>query len=578
MASSSVSFLTPTINSIRKSIRGIDDSYNNFWDILAELIQNSVDAINKKDVPKGKINITIDALNNTIRVVDDGIGIEHSDIPILLSPFSTNKENDSSSIGEKGVGLKFVIFQSDRFIMKTRIKDSHFGSIAVIDNAKIWKRSTVEEDLPLELDVDNDIDFGTDIFISGIENEKLFNMSFDTIKFILRTKTAVGNVLNIFENNENITVNLCFTDINGNEYNEELPYKYWLPTESLKPNSKIDLSDFKNWLSEDDRSDNEKRNKLKNKVIFETGEIVHNDVRVIKYWLCFVKGREDWKKLSINDRLLLESERDDEEKIADKSLCMHQYGIFTSVKGMPTGISINAPTTGRAGYWGNIFIILEDRQLKFDIGRKSINSSIQTMYQKHLKSIFNNITNVVSKYVAGEPESSVNVNWERDDVIQSINSMPPLGSSLVNFEKLPNEQEASVAAIFYELIGSEKISDIKPVISGYKNKYDLYAKYQNHFVIIEFKSHLRYILRDFDDEVKLSNEIDYVVCWDVNDDDKTELHNRGLTLEEIDNSNPLAERGNYIKYATHKIYIPTAKPVYVIDLKILLNRIQKDEI
>ena len=115
MAVNSVSFLTPTINSIRKSIRGIDDSYNNFWDILAELIQNSVDAINKKEIPDGNIKIVIDSVNKTIRVIDDGIGIEHGDIPILLSPFSTNKENDSSSIGEKGVGLKFVIFQSNEF-------------------------------------------------------------------------------------------------------------------------------------------------------------------------------------------------------------------------------------------------------------------------------------------------------------------------------------------------------------------------------------------------------------------------------------------------------------------------------
>ena len=578
MAVNSVSFLTPTINSIRKSIRGIDDSYNNFWDILAELIQNSVDAINKKEIPDGNIKIVIDSVNKTIRVIDDGIGIEHGDIPILLSPFSTNKENDSSSIGEKGVGLKFVIFQSDKFIMKTRTKDEPMGSLAVIDNAKTWKKATNEEDLPLELDVDSNISLGTDILVSGIENDKLFNMSFETMKFIIRTKTAVGNVLNIFDNNENIKVMLYYTDINGVKYEEELPYKYWLPTENLKQNSKIDLSDFKNWLSEADRSDNEKRNKLKNKVIYETGEIVHNDVRVIKYWLCFVKGRDDWKKLSINDKLLSESERDDEEKIAEKNLCMHQYGIFTSVKGMPTGISINAPTTGRAGYWGNLFIILEDRQLKFDIGRKSINSAIQTMYQKHLKTIFNNITNVVSKYVAGEPESNTNANWERDDIVQSITNLPPLGSSVVNFEKLPNEQEASVAAIFYELIGSGKIDNIKPVISGYKDKYDLYAKYKNHFVIIEFKSHLRYVLRDFDDEVKLSNEIDYIVCWDVNDDDKSEMHSRGLSLEEIDNNNPLGDRENYIEYATHKIYIPTAKPVYVIDLKVLLSRIQKGEI
>ena len=257
---------------------------------------------------------------------------------------------------------------------------------------------------------------------------------------------------------------------------------------------------------------------------------------------------------------------------------MHQDGIYTSVKGMPTGISINPPTTGRAGYWGNLFIILEDRQLKFDIGRKSINSAIQTLYQKHLKVIFNNITNVVSKYVAGEPESNTNSNWERDDVIQNITNLPPLGSSVVNFEKLPNEQEASVAAIFYELIGSGKITNIQPVISGYKDKYDLYAKYKNHFIIIEFKSHLRYVLRDFDDDIKLSNEIDYIVCWDVNDDDVSAMHSRGLSLEEIDNNNPLSVRDNYVEFATHKIYIPTAHPVYVIDLKLLLSRIQKGEI
>lgn len=41
-----VEFLKSSINSLRHSIRDIDDSYNNFWDIFAELAQNSVDAIN----------------------------------------------------------------------------------------------------------------------------------------------------------------------------------------------------------------------------------------------------------------------------------------------------------------------------------------------------------------------------------------------------------------------------------------------------------------------------------------------------------------------------------------------------
>ena len=54
-----INFLKPTINSVRKSIKGIDESYNNFWDIIAELVQNSVDAINKTEERKGSIKIII---------------------------------------------------------------------------------------------------------------------------------------------------------------------------------------------------------------------------------------------------------------------------------------------------------------------------------------------------------------------------------------------------------------------------------------------------------------------------------------------------------------------------------------
>lgn len=572
--SNSISFLQPTINSIRKSIRGIDDSYNNFWDVLAELLQNSVDAINAKEDKKGTILIEVDSINKKIRVVDDGIGIKHDDIPILLSPFSTNKENDSNSIGEKGVGLKFVIFQSNKFTIKTKAKEEDEGSVATIDNAKVWKNLTSEEDLPMDLSKDKEIENGTDITIEDVDNDKIFNMGYETLEFIIRTKTAIGNVSNIFDNNDNIKVFLKYKDINGKEYSNEIPYKYWLPIDCVASRSKIDINDFENWIAEADRSDSEKRNKLKNKIIYDAGSFMHNDVREIKYWLCYVRNREDWKTLSIQDNLLTEAERDDEEKIQEKNLCMHQSGIFTSVKGMPTGISINPPTTGRAGYWGNLFIILEDRQLKFDIGRKSINSAIQTMYAKYLKQLFNRVTNLVSKYVAGTPDMIPNNTWARDDIIQDINKLPNLETNIIRFEKLPNEQEASVCAVFYELIGAGYLENIKPVISGYKEKYDLYAKYKNHYIIMEFKSHLRHILRDFDDDIKLSNEIDYVVCWDVNDEDKTELCNRGLTLEEIDSDNPLKTQIDYIPYSTHIIWIPTAKPVYVIDLKVLIKKLE----
>lgn len=84
-------FLAPDIEQIRRSIQDIDDSYNNEWDILAELLQNSVDAIRETERPSGKITIELDSRHRTIRVVDDGIGIDSDDLAPLLRPFSTRK-------------------------------------------------------------------------------------------------------------------------------------------------------------------------------------------------------------------------------------------------------------------------------------------------------------------------------------------------------------------------------------------------------------------------------------------------------------------------------------------------------
>ena len=50
-------FLMPTLNEIRQSIRGIDDSYNNFWDVLAEIVQNAIDAIHRGNIENGEVNL-----------------------------------------------------------------------------------------------------------------------------------------------------------------------------------------------------------------------------------------------------------------------------------------------------------------------------------------------------------------------------------------------------------------------------------------------------------------------------------------------------------------------------------------
>lgn len=50
---------------IRQSILDIDDSYSHDWDVLAELLQNSVDAIRKSsNENEGAIEIKVDCQNH----------------------------------------------------------------------------------------------------------------------------------------------------------------------------------------------------------------------------------------------------------------------------------------------------------------------------------------------------------------------------------------------------------------------------------------------------------------------------------------------------------------------------------
>ena len=183
------------------------------------------------------------------------------------------------------------------------------------------------------------------------------------------------------------------------------------------------------------------------------------------------------------------------------------------------------------------------------------------------------MTNYITKYTSAVPVNPVEV-FDRDEIRDSINQLVDLGSSNVSFVKTPAEQEASVSAVFFELVGKGIINDITPIYLGYRNKYDLYAYYtspstnRKHFKLIEFKSHLRNLTKDFMDATKVFDEMDYVICWDVNDTDIQQLNDFGITCTPFANSD--LHPTDCPQSVTHIMTIPNCNPVYVIDLKQLV--------
>lgn len=567
---SQVDFLKPTATQIRHQIRNIIDSYNHDWDLIAELSQNSVDAIELENPVKGHMSLEIDAQNKKIIFKDNGCGISPDSLPELLAPFSSDKFGESNLIGHKGVGISFVIFSSSNFEIESHHDDG--SSRATINGAWAWIDAQTEKLPKLNVEeIEPRPKRGTRISItlpSESEND-FFKFSFAQLEMVLRTRTAIGDTKTIWGKKPNKDVLLVFKNLNGEDYEKEFDCSYFLPISNLGSSKYISLRDFQEWNT-GERTDAQKRRKLRDKLIYLEGQKEAGGRR-IRYWACFVPKRKAWDVVSCNSRLIGKeildlNPADRIEKFGDAEY-LFGGGLYTSTKGMPTGIRSEMRAKGSAGYLPNFFVILDDPQLSFDIGRKSIPGRQLGMLRDVSSDVFRDFINSIRKYIGGEPDI-LEERWDRSAIFSEIRSFPSMNSTHTKFLKRPSGQEATIAAIFYELIGSGRIKHFQPYLSGYKNKYDLYSKYRNSDVVIEFKFELASLFRDFDDEVKLFDEIDVVVVWEVTENDYDVVNSRGVDLEEFESGLMQTENATF----HFNLSMGPANPIQVICLKDLISQ------
>ena len=92
----------------KREIKNILKSYVGMYDSFSELIQNAMDAVDKrekietKDYSK-KLWLTIDLSENSFSITDNGIGFNEKEFKSFLAP-NISFKIDSDSRGNKGVG------------------------------------------------------------------------------------------------------------------------------------------------------------------------------------------------------------------------------------------------------------------------------------------------------------------------------------------------------------------------------------------------------------------------------------------------------------------------------------------
>jgi hypothetical protein len=551
-----IDFLSPGILQIKHQIRGILDSYSHDWDLIAELCQNAIDAIKARNHGRGHVVISIDATNAIIKVSDNGIGIENERLPSLMGPFSTSKSNDSSLVGEKGVGITFVIFSSDDFKISSRHMNADMAYLYSVNGARTWCQSDSNDQLMLTYRGNKFCEIGTEVEVVLKKDHPIFQLSMKELEFVLRTKTAVGDTGHIWGEPLDADCRVVRLGHDGKQDDIEFECAFLLPLSHLQKQEFVELDEYKLWRSEGDRSDADKRRRLHNKIVYYAGK-KYQSGRQLRFWSCFVPQRAVWERMSDNfglPRDMSESETGIELEVGFGS------GLNTSTKGMPTGITLELKPKGSAGYVPNFFMIIEDPSLSFDIGRKAIQGRQQAMLREIAHDQFKEYINHVRKYMGGGLEETPK-QWERDEVFSDIDAIPELGSGSSSFLKRPNGQEATVAGMFFDAMGRGLIKDIRPLVSGYKGRYDLYAKWGRKNVVIEFKYELSGLMKDFSDERKLFDEVDCVVLWEITEADRLLAKKRGIEV---------ANTGSYFPHATASLSIPNVSALYVIELKSIL--------
>src|SRR5260370_24904317 len=139
-------FLEKTIDEeiLRAQSQNMLDSYAHPWDLLAEALQNSVDAIEQKIAKdrkaKAHISIVFNCKLRSIEVSDTGIGMSADELKEVLAAGKSLKRGKAGLRGEKGVGVSFIVFASNRFRIES--SDGKQTTSIQIDSANNWIRGS----------------------------------------------------------------------------------------------------------------------------------------------------------------------------------------------------------------------------------------------------------------------------------------------------------------------------------------------------------------------------------------------------------------------------------------------------
>lgn len=555
----------PSPREFRKTVKNLFESYHaRDIDFLQEIVQNSVDAVEDKCAitPNDpdfnpKIILDIDSERGVITISDNGTGIPNEQIARLASPSNTSKDS-SRKRGYKGVGLTYVVWQSQTFRFATKRTLGESVISGKLEGGHDWIVSNSDDHNPTIRSDTFDPQFlhertsGTVMeFTLGVSHDlfKLLNRLTDRgLETILRTRTAIGfvDVGKIRDQEYPQWTKRIKIEVkkNGSEPTN-IPMKYFYPHEFFGQKS-LDLDQTRSLnLAQQERIKGTKEciwttlNTAEIASFFypdsEYSEII-NEQHIVAYG-AFLDERKSFDKW--NDTYFVPY------SAPGRRPRFVPNGLNFSSNTMPTAEGLNIYLKYGTGNSNRLFVLLQMDAVPTDLGRKTLEQTMVEIGQEVASKLSTdklvpNREFLIQHETPHGPTESDQIS-ERTGAIEEANNKRDLALQNLGLVKEPTGEQ-DVVGLFMALIA-------KGILKGYKiyslrgsySKYDCVFAYELskeegmsktddlalpeasfgrtgkvHFSpdIIEFKYHLSKLTEDFDQDYKNFNDIRLVVAWE----------------------------------------------------------------
>ena len=496
----------------RREIRNILKSYTGYYDLFSELIQNALDAVERRItegvddgyIPKVWVRIDMGALS--VSVTDNGCGMSQSQFKQFVRPNFSFKEGNLLR-GCKGVGATYLAYGFNHLEVATKSDGKTYSGVIkggrawVEDNSGSVFRPKFEPIEPSHEPFES-MDRGTSmtvrLFGQNIRPKNLAWVGATSAEqwlYLLRTVSTLGGVYFCDEQIPEINIELEVVTIAGERtFASSSQPKYLFPHEVISR-----AADLREFLEHQQRKVQQGQDVSKPPPKFRKlnglwGEWTGQDILDGKGF-CPIRHRLDDNEMNIAKELKLKLyifltfSTDLWDHLNDKQINLrkgHRFiggGLQLATRHMPQGLPITIPLTNNIGFQNLAHVVVHFENAEPDLGRKGFQPeharvasklavSAVTAFRRH----FNMLRQPGAAKIFGD-ELKIE-NWIKQQEKHEL-EFPLIITGTGLF--MPSEElairsapvvEQDVVALFNQMLSSGLVRGIQVLSTSQHNQYD----------------------------------------------------------------------------------------------------------